>query len=110
MDLEKPLSDEWDGKIGFNLELFPGQYFGEFYLMDGKTGIFPRQANDKIETDANGNLQSVPMATGKQLIVGVGNSEKEIKFVSNKSDLQLYDGRGLHNNGWFVLALCNSDG
>jgi hypothetical protein len=103
VDLEKPLSAEWDGKIGFNLELFPGQYFGEFYLMDGKTGIFPRQANDKMETDANGNLQSVPMATGKQLIVGVGNSEKEIKFVSNKSDLQLYDGRGLHNNGWFVL-------
>jgi hypothetical protein len=103
VDLEEPLSSGWDGKIGFNLELFPGQYFGEFYLMDGKTGIFPKQANDKIETDANGNLQSVPMATGKQLIVGVGNSEKEIKFVSNKSDLQLYDGRGLHNNGWFVL-------
>ena len=103
VDLEEPLSSGWDGKIGFNLELFPGQYFDEFYLMDGKTGIFPKQANDKIETDANGNLQSVPMATGKQLIVGVGNSEKEIKFVSNKSDLQLYDGRGLHNNGWFVL-------
>jgi hypothetical protein len=103
VDLEEPLSSGWDGKIGFNLELFPGQYFGEFYLMDGKTGIFPRQAYDKIETDANGNLQSVPMAKGKQLIVGVGNSEKEIKFVSNKSDLQLYDGRGLHNNGWFVL-------
>jgi endoglucanase len=103
VDLEEPLSSGWSGKIGFNLELFPGQYFGEFYLMDGKTGIFPRQANDQMETDTNGNLQSVPMATGKQLIIGLGNSEKEIKFISNKSDLKLYDGRGLHNNGWFVL-------
>src|ERR1035437_677577 len=103
VDLEEPLSSGWSGKIGFNLELFPGQYFGEFYLMDGKTGIFPRQANDHMETDANCNLQIVPMATGKQLIIGLGNSEKEIKFISNKNDLQLYDERGLHNNGWFVL-------
>jgi hypothetical protein len=71
--------------------------------MDDKSGIFPRQASGPMESDADSNLQSAPIAAGKQLIVGLGNSEKEIKFVSNKNELQLYDGRGLHNNGWFVL-------
>ena len=29
VDLEKPLPDEWIGKVGFNLELFPGFLFGK---------------------------------------------------------------------------------
>ena len=103
VDLEEPIPAEYDGKIGFNLELFPGQYFGEFYLMDGKSGVFPRQASDPMVTDSDGKLQSVPMAQGRELIVGLGNEEKEIKFVSKKNKIQLYDERGLHNNGWFVL-------
>ena len=103
VDLEKPLPKEWENKVGFNLELFPGQYFGEGYLMDGKAGLFPRQANGPLYKDTEGNLQSEPMAVGKQLIVAPGIKEKEIKFVSNKSDLQLIDGRGLYQNGWFVL-------
>ena len=103
VDLEKPLPDEWANKIGFNLELFPGQYFGEHYLMDGKPGIFPRQANGPMNIDEDGNLQMTPKAIGRELIVAPGNEEKEIRFVSNKNNLQLIDGRGLYNNGWFVL-------
>jgi hypothetical protein len=41
VDLEDPLPAEWAHKVGFNLELFPGEYFGEHYFMDGKSGIFP---------------------------------------------------------------------
>jgi endoglucanase len=103
VDLEKPLPDKWDGKVGFNLELFPGHFFGEPYLMDGKPGIFPRQANGPMTTDEDGNLQITPLITGKEFIVCPDNKMKQIKFVSNKNELQLYDGRGLHNNGWFVL-------
>ena len=103
VDLETPLPKEWENKVGFNLELFPGQYFGEGYLMDGKAGVFPRQANGPLYKDIEGNLQSEPMTVGKRLIVAPGIKEKEIKFVSNKSDLQLIDGRGLYQNGWFVL-------
>ena len=103
VDLDKPLPDSWNNKVGFNLELFPGQYFGEHYLMDGKPGMFPRQANGPMEIDKDGNLQTLPLAVGKKLIVAPGNNRKEIKFESSKSNLQLIDGRGLHNNGWFVL-------
>ncbi len=103
VDLEKPLPDEWIGKVGFNLELFPGHFFGEPYLIDDKSGIFPRQANGPMMTDEDGNFQITPLATGKELIVSPANDEKRIKFVSNKNQLQLIDGRGLHNNGWFIV-------
>ena len=103
VNLEKPLPEKWANKVGFNLELFPGQYFGEHYFMDNKSGIFPRQANGPVKVDGNGSLEAVPMAVGKELIVAPGDEEKEIKFVSNKSELQLLDGRDLYNNGWFVL-------
>src|SRR5215211_3401469 len=42
VDLDKPLPDEWAGRVGFNLELFPGILFGKAYYMDGQSGIFPR--------------------------------------------------------------------
>jgi endoglucanase len=103
VDLEKPLPDEWADKVGFNLELFPGLYFGEHYLMDSKSGIFPRQANGPMKIDENGNFQITPIAVGKELIISPHNEEKEIRFTSYKNDIQLIDGRGLYNNGWFIL-------
>jgi len=103
VDLDKPLPDKWADRVGFNLELFPGQFFGEHFFMDGKSGIFPRQANGPMEIDQQGKVQIVPMATGHELVVAPGNDKKEIKFVSKKSPLQLIDGRGLYNNGWYVL-------
>ncbi len=103
VNLDKPLPDEWANRVGFNLELFPGQYFGEHYLMDNKSGIFPRQANGPMETDQQGRVQIVPMASGQKLVVAPGNDKKQIEFVSKKSPLQLIDGRGLYNNGWYVL-------
>ena len=103
VDLEEPLPVEWDNKIGFNLELFPGHFFGEHYLMDNKSGVFPRQAGGPMKKDDDGNHQVVPLAFGKELIVVPDKEEKRIKFGSNKSELQLIDGRALHNNGWFVL-------
>ncbi len=103
VNLRKPLPKKWADKVGFNLELFPGQYFGEHYLMDGKPGIFPRQANGPVKRDPEGELQAVPMAVGKKLIVAPGSDKKEIKFVSLTSEIQLLDGRDLYNNGWFIL-------
>jgi hypothetical protein len=103
VDLKQPLPAAWAEKVGFNLELFPGHYFGEHYLMDGKTGIFPRQLNGPMMTDEDGNIQITPLAVGKKITIAPENEAKEITVVSNTTDLQLIDGRGLQNNGWFVL-------
>lgn len=110
VDLDKPLPDEWANKVGFNLELFPGAYYGKHYLMDDKSGIFPRQANGPMIKDEDGHVQIKPMAVGKELVIAPGNKEKEIKFITLKNELQLIDGSGLYNNGWFVIRSTISKG
>lgn len=45
VDLDRPVPSEFLGKVGFNLELFPGDLFGKPWIMDGQSGIFPRQPN-----------------------------------------------------------------
>ena len=45
VDLDRPLPAEWVGKVGFNLELFPGFLFGKAFRLGDRFGTFPRQAN-----------------------------------------------------------------
>ncbi|HSR17818.1 MAG TPA: glycoside hydrolase family 9 protein, partial [Ignavibacteriaceae bacterium] len=102
VDLGKPLPAEWMGKVGFNLELFPGTYFSEHYLMDGRSGIFPLMFNSPVISDRDG-LSITPLAAGKELIISEENPEKRIKISSTKNVLELIDGRAFYNNGWFIL-------
>lgn len=103
VDLEEPLPEEWIGKVGFNLELFPAILFGKSWYMDEKSGIFPLQANGPMQKDADGNWQAFPIATGKKLSIAPDVAEQTMIITSLKSDLQLLDGRFYHNNGWFVV-------
>jgi len=104
VDLDKPLPDEWIGKVGFNLELFPGVLFGKSYLMDQQSGIFPQQLNGPGFRDAEGEFQIVPMATGHRLVVAPESDTQRMTIEKVKGDaLQLLDGRAKHNNGWFVV-------
>ena len=103
VDLEKPLPEEWIGKVGFNLELFPGLLFGKTWYMDEKSGLFPTQPNGPMQQDADGNWQAYPLATGKKLTIAPDVPEQTLKITSLKEELQLLDGRFYHNNGWFVV-------
>lgn len=103
VDLKEPLPDEWVGKVGFNLELFPGDLFGKSYYMDEKSGTFPHYANTDAIKDAEGEFEAVPMAMGKRLTVAPENPYQTMIIESKKRELQLLDGRVKHNNGWFVL-------
>ncbi|GAB1453403.1 hypothetical protein MASR2M47_34590 [Draconibacterium sp.] len=103
VDLENPLPEEWIGKVGFNLELFPALLFGKSWYMDKQSGIFPLQANGPMQKDADGNWQAFPIATGTTLTIAPDVPEQTMKITSLKSDLQLLDGRFYHNNGWFVV-------
>jgi endoglucanase len=104
VDLDKPLPDEWIGKVGFNMELFPGILFGKSYYLDDNFGIFPRQANGPMYKDRDGEWQIVPMAEGKKLTIAP-EFDAQRMTIENASgeNLQLIDGRGKHNNGWFVV-------
>jgi endoglucanase len=110
VDLENPFPKEWADKVGFNLELFPGEYFGEHYFMDSTSGIFPRQADGALVKDPAGTLQVPPLAVGNTLVVAPGHPANTVTIKCMTGDLRLIDQRGLHNNGWFVVRSTISAG
>jgi hypothetical protein len=104
VDLEQPLPDEWVGRVGFNMELFPGLLFGKTFATDTQSGIFPRQANGPGTLDAKGDYQIAPLASGKRLVIAPESDRQRMTIDDvNGGGLELVDGRGQHNNGWFVI-------
>jgi endoglucanase len=107
VDLDKALPPEWIGKIGFNLELFPGDLFGKAFLMDQQSGIFPRQANGPIE-NVGGEFVAAPLAVGHKLTIAPDQDKQRISIENITKDsgagkLELWDGRANHNNGWYIV-------
>lgn len=50
VDLDQPLPQQYVGKVGFNLEFFPGVLFGKPWIMDSFSGIYPQQPNGPVQT------------------------------------------------------------
>ncbi|GHA41917.1 hypothetical protein GCM10007103_24030 [Salinimicrobium marinum] len=104
VDLDKPLPKEWVGKVGMNIELFPGILFGKSYYMNDSFGIFTLQANGPGFYNEDGEFELEPMATGTELVI-VPEDEKQTLKIENLRDneLKLLDGRAIHSNGWFIV-------
>jgi len=96
VDFDSPIPKEWVGKVGFNLELFPGLLFGKSYQLGSRDGVFARQPSGPGEVPT--------LARGKRLEIA---PETELYHLTIESvrggELELLDGRGNHNNGWFVV-------
>ena len=102
VDLDEPLPEAWIGKIGFNFELFPGHLFGKSYLMDGQTGHFLPQPNGPAR-DYYGEFLAPPLAAGKRLVIAPEEDKQRMTIEANTGNLELWDGRFNHNNGWFIV-------
>ncbi len=101
--IDEPLPEEWKGKIGFNLELFPGFFFGKYYLANGKPGAFPRDPLLRASSVDS------PMVRCREFILNPDTKNK-IAITSLINDIELYDGRINHNNGWYILrTIIDSD-
>ncbi|MCX7801068.1 MAG: glycoside hydrolase family 9 protein [Fimbriimonadales bacterium] len=93
LDREPPA--QWRDRVGFALELFPGELFGRTFLADSGEGVFPRQAT---------GVCSGPLASGRELHVAPEDPERRLRFESLQGgELQLWDARHRHNNAWFVV-------
>jgi hypothetical protein len=122
VDLDRPLPAQWVGRVGFNLELFPGLLFGKSWLMDGRSGIFPTQpvgpmvpaGGAPIEVprnvQPNGPVPSpndqpltAPLAVGRTLVVAPEEDLQRLRIESRTGPIELIDGRSNHNNGWFIV-------
>ncbi len=102
VDLEQPLPQEWVGKIGFNFEIFPGEFFGKSWLLDEQSGIFPQQPNGPL-VNPHGEFLTAALATGKKLIVAPDTDKQRMTIESKTGELELWDGRANHNNGWYIV-------
>ena len=119
--LSKPVPQTLVGKAGFNLEFFPASYFGKNYLVDGKARILPKYpmhdtevhpVSEKITQyfgestfDDRGRgdfLVPLAMSTGHQIVLAPEDDALRVG-VTSESEVSIYDGRHLAQNGMFVL-------
>ena len=120
--LDKPVPEFLAGKAGFNLEFLPSQYWGKTYLMDGRPNRFPRYAVSQTQAVSNDEkprqfkgfrtyddrgtgefVDPLPLETGHNILIAPDEPERMIKISSDDATLELYDGRMIAQNGWFVL-------
>ncbi len=96
VDFSEPIPPDWVGKVGFNLELFPGLMFGKSYQLGSQEGVFAQQPSGPGEIPI--------LARGKRLEVAPETELHHLSIEAVKGgELELLDGRGNHNNGWFVV-------
>ena len=72
VDLDRPVPERFAGKLGFNLELFPGALSGKPWIMDRQQGIFPPQPNGPTLSQAanyahSGHFNPAPQANAAHL-------------------------------------------
>lgn len=120
--LDSPVPEELAGKAGLNLEFLPSRYWLKTFLMDGRLNRFPRYASSQTVTRPNSEkprqfkgfktyddrgtgrfIDLLPIETGHNITMAMDDPERMISINSSDSELELYDGRMLAQNGWFVL-------
>src|ERR1039457_2441825 len=98
VDLDEPLPAGWAGKVGFNLELFPGILFGKSFEIGGQSGIFPRQANGPRAV-ADGDYELAPLGRGPKLPVAPESDRQRMTIEAVRGgEIELLDGRAQPNN------------
>ena len=119
--LDKPVPEVLAGEAGFNLEFLPSQYWNKAYLVDGKPNRFPRYAvsdtkvrpnEEKVRQfkgyrtyDDRGTgefIEPLPLSSGHEFLLAPDDPQRMVK-VTSESEISLYDGRMLAQNGWYVL-------
>jgi hypothetical protein len=72
--------------------------------MDGRFGAFPRQANGPASIDDSGEYAIAAMAEGRRLVVAPESESQRMTIEALAGgELELVDGRGQYDNGWFIV-------
>ena len=119
--LDEPVPEFLVGKAGLNLEFLPSKYWQKTYTMDGRLNRFPRyvasettirpnsekprQFKGYVTYDDRGTgkfVDALPLETGHKIIMAPEDPEHMVT-VSSDSEINLFDGRVIAQNGWYVL-------
>ena len=120
--LDKPVPESLAGEAGLNLEFLPSQYWLKTFTMDGRLGRLPRYATSQTVTRPNSEkprqfkgfrtyddrgtgrfIDPLPLEKGHSISLATDDPERLISIHSDNAELQLFDGRMLAQNGWYVL-------
>ena len=121
VELDNPVPRNLVGKAGLNMEFFPATYFGKTYLVDGQSEIFPRYPSSDTEMrpndekipqfwglstfDDRGRNEFIvpkPISKGHNLVLAPEDEALRVAF-SSETEINLFDGRDLSQNGTFVV-------
>ena len=119
--LDKPVPEKLAGEAGLNIEFLPSQYWLKTYMMDGRLGRLPRYATSQTVTRPNSEkprqfkgfktyddrgtdrfVDPLPIDSGRRLSMATDDPSRLVTITSD-SELRLFDGRMLAQNGWFVV-------
>ena len=119
--LDEPLPDNLVGKAGLNMEFFPASYYGKTYMVDGQSEIFPRYPSSDTEMRPNSEkitqfwglstfddrgrdefIVAHPISKGHQIVLAPEDESLRVMFKSD-TELNLFDGRNLSQNGTFTV-------
>jgi len=119
--LDRPVPEILVGRAGLNWEFFPATFFGKTYMMDGIPGILPKYPADntymlprseKIEQfyklstfDDRGRNEFIvphPFSKGNKLVLAPEDADVRVS-ISSESEINLFDGRNLAQNGTYVV-------
>ncbi|WP_294066513.1 glycoside hydrolase family 9 protein [Proteiniphilum sp. UBA1028] len=119
--LEKPLPAALEGRAGFNIEFLPSAYWESPYFADGKPGLFPRYPSGETEMrpgkekiqqiyhhttfDDRGRNEfpvPLPFSRARTFVLAPDDPERKIT-IQSESEIMLFDGRLLAQNGWYVF-------
>ena len=119
--LDKPVPEKLAGEAGLNIEFLPSQYWLKTYTMDGRLGRLPRYATSQTVTRPNSEkprqfkgfktyddrgtdrfVDPLPIDSGRRLSMATDDPSRLVTITSD-SELRLFDGRMLAQNGWFVV-------
>ena len=103
VQLDQPLPQALVGKAGFNLEFLPTAYFGKAYFVGDNTGVFPRHPDGPMQREADGSAEPRALAEGQQIVLSPEDPFTRVSIRSDKEAIQLFDGRNVAQNGWFVV-------
>jgi endoglucanase len=103
IDLDKPLTSEWKGKVTFDLHLFPVTYQGKTFQLGEQFGVLPVEGLDPMVLDENGRTKPSPIAEGRKLMLAPEDPLCKLQIEQLVGTLQLVDNRNSSLGGWIMV-------
>ena len=103
VDLDKPIPQEWEKKLTFDIEFYPPLYLGKSWQIGESFGYVPKQTLGSKFRDSDGTFKTVPMGTGNIFTLAGEDPERKIVIESPKTSMVVIDNRNTGYGGWISV-------